>query len=69
MMQSFTKTELAWIYEALKHETIRKIEQMKECEIGSPAYHLAELARDNTRTTMYKIHEALNGNCKRIAIK
>jgi len=69
MMQSFTKTELGWIYNALKHEAEKSCKAMRESEEDSPLFHLAELNRDNMRSTMHKIHEAMNGNCKRIAIK
>ena len=69
MMQSFTKKELAWIYNALKHEVENSCKVMQETEESSPLFHLAELNRDNMLSTMNKIHEAMNGNCKRIAIK
>ena len=69
MMQSFTKTELAWIYKALEREAIRNTKLMNQCESGSPAYNLAELGRDNARSVMYKIHTAMNDGSKRIRIK
>ena len=69
MMQSFTKTELAWIYDALEHESEKSIKVMQESEEGSPLFHLAELSRDNLQSVMHKIHEAMNGESKRIAIK
>ena len=69
MMQKFTKTELAWIYDALSKEVNRKIAEMNQCEVGSPAYHLAELRKDNLRSMMHKINIALGENHKRIAIE
>lgn len=69
MMQSFTKSELAWIYNALKHEAEKSNQTMQELGENSPLFHLAELNRDNCRATMHKIHEAMNNGCKRIAIK
>lgn len=69
MMQTFTKTELSWIYKALEREAMRNIEAMNQCEVGSPAYYLAELGRDNARSTMHKIHTVLNEGSKRIRIK
>lgn len=69
MMQSFTKTELAWIYNALDKQAIECIHVMNEAEHGNPIYHLAELKRDNIRSVMRKIHTALNDGSKRIEIK
>ena len=69
MMQTFTKTELSWIYKALEREAIRNTKAMNQCEVGSPAYNLAELGRDNARSMMHKIHTALNEGSKRIRIK
>lgn len=69
MMQTLTKTELAWIYEAMKREVYAWNDAMKQCESGSPAYHLAELKRDNARSVMHKIHTAMNDGSKRIQIK
>jgi hypothetical protein len=69
MMQTLSKTELAWIYNALDKEVKRKISEMNQCEAESPLFHLAELRRDNLRATMHKIHNVLNGESKRIAIK
>lgn len=69
MMQTLTKTELSWIYKAMEREAMRNIEMMNQCETGSPAYHLAELGRDNARSVMHKIHTALNDGSKRIQIK
>lgn len=68
MMQTLTKTELSWIYKAMEREAMRNVEMMNQCEAGSPAYHLAELGRDNARSVMHKIHTALNDGSKRIKI-
>ena len=69
MMQTLTKQELAWIYKAMEREAMRNIKAKNQLEEGSPAYHLAELGRDNARSVMHKIHTALNDNSKLIRIK
>lgn len=68
MMQTLSKTELAWIYKAMEKEAMRNIKAMNQSEVGSPIYHLAELGRDNARNVMHKIHTALNEGSKRIKI-
>ena len=69
MMQTLTKTELAWIYSALEHESLRSIKAMNESKYGSLEYQLAEHNRDKLRGTMHKVHSILNDGCKRIAVK
>lgn len=69
MMQTLTKTELAWIYKALEREAIRNTKAMNQCAYGSLEYGIAELGRDNARSVMHKIHNAMNDDSKRIRIK
>ena len=68
MMQTLTKTELSWIYNAMQREAMRNVEMMDQCEAGSPAYHLAELGRDNARSIMHKISTMIYNGDKRIKI-
>ena len=68
MMQTLTKTELAWIYKALEREAMRNTEMMNQCAVGSLEHGIAELGRDNARSVMHKIHAAMNDGSKRIKI-
>lgn len=69
MMQTLTKTELAWIYSALEKEVKQNVNIMNQFEVGSLEYQLAEHKRDAFRGTMHKIHSVLNDGSKRICIK
>ena len=68
MMQTLTKTELSWIYNVMEKESMQYAEVMSKCEVGSFAYNFSELARDNLRSVMRKIHNAMNDGSKRIKI-
>ena len=69
MMQTFTKTELAWIYASLDKEVNHNIQVISKTKVGSLEYHLAEHKRDTLRGVMHKIHTVLNDGSKRICIK
>ena len=69
MMQTFSKVELSWIYKAMEAEAARNEEVLIQCEVGSPAYFIAELGRDNAQSVMRKINTILNDGSKRIQIK
>lgn len=69
MMQTLTKTELSWIYKALEHEAHSNAMVMANSHSDSMEYQLANLARENARSVMRKIHTALNDGSKRIQIK
>lgn len=68
MMQTLTKTELTWIYKALEHEAHSNAYVMANSPDDSVEYKLANLARENARSVMRKIHTALNDGSKRIKI-
>lgn len=68
MMQTLTKTELAWIYKALENEAHSHAMIMVNNPTDSVEYKLANIARENARGVMRKIHTALNDGSKRIKI-
>ena len=71
MMQTLTKTEIAWIYSALENEVDRLNSMMNiaRSENHPFAGHYAECRRDGLRGVMHKLHTALNEGSKRIGIK
>lgn len=69
MMQSFTKTELKWIYKALREEADANALIMVENSPDSVEYKLANIARENARSVMRKIDTVIKNNSKRIEIK
>lgn len=68
-MQTFTKTELCWIYSALEKSAMDDLRTMQEVGDGNTAYALAELHKENMRAVMHKISTALAEDSKRIAIQ
>lgn len=67
-MQTLTKTELTWIYKALEHEAHSNAMIMVNTDSDSVEHKLANIARENARSVMRKIHTALNDGSKRIKI-
>ena len=68
MMQTLTKTELSWIYNALAKEAHANAMIMVNSEPDSVEYKLANLARENTKSVMRKIHTVIDEGSKRIKI-
>ena len=68
MMQTLTKTELAWIYKALEHDAHSNAMIMVNTDADSVEHKLANLARENARSVMQKIHTVMNDGSKRIKI-
>ena len=68
-MQTLTKTELVWIYNAVINTANECNWQMKDMNPKTPAYMLAELHRDNLESVARKLGAVINNNDKRIAIK
>lgn len=68
MMQSLSKTELAWIYKALEKEAHANAYIMANSDTDSVEYKLANIARENARSVMRKVHTVLNDGSKRIQI-
>ena len=69
MMQTLTKTELSWIYNALKHELENNGKVFDESPRGSLEWILAHHNQECIRGVMYKIMTLRNGNAKRVAIE
>ena len=69
MMQTLTKTELAWIHNALLHKIQHCHEAMANYSENNPVYRLAEMDKENITATMKKICAIVEGECNRIAIK
>ena len=71
MMQTLTKTELAWIYSALEKDVDRFEEMMKLAEAENNAFagHIAECRRNGLCGVMHKINTGLTDGSKRIGSK
>ena len=71
MMQTLTKTEVAWVYAALESEHARLAQLIRDAERAGNGFgvYAATLRRDGLREVMHKLHTSLNNNDKRIAIK
>lgn len=69
MMQTFTKTELCWIYSALKDESMKFARIERDTEEPDIARSLAHHQKENMQSLMHKISCILSNNDKRIAIK
>ena len=69
MMETLSKTELVWIYNALRENADKNARLMVENPADSVEYQLANMARENAKATMRKIQNVIDSNSKRIAIK
>ena len=67
-MQTLTKTELSWIYTALREQSDKCARIMVDNPPDSIEHKLANIERENTRSVMRKIDTARNDGSKRIKI-
>lgn len=68
MMQTLTRTELAWIYTALAREAHRNAIIMANNSPDSIEYKLANIERENAKSVMRKIQTIRNDSSKRIKV-
>lgn len=69
MMQTFTKTEIRWVIDALRHD-MEYTERLRLTSIdGSLSQELAELRYNNLNAILHKFTSVLEDDAKRIAVK